>query len=113
MQFYLKVQSNFTLTYVPNNFQQFNPGLASCSCFIYTYVFNFYIAFHDKSLNIYKIEPKFYKTLLEKKHNSTLQKMRYDTNTIKIINKEAQKIISNLKIPGKTLKFHQQDAFII
>ena len=64
------------------------------------------IAFADKSLNIYKVEPKYYKKLLEE--NITANYKKCDSNAIEIINKEAQKIISNLKIPGKIPKLQQQ-----
>ena len=44
--------------------------------------------------------------------NITANYKKCDSNAIEIINKEAQKIISNLKIPGKIPKLQQQDAFI-
>ena len=67
-------------------------------------------AFADKSLNIYKIEPKYNKKLLEEKIIAIYKKC--DSNAVEIVfKKEAQKIISNLKTPGKIQKL-QQDAFI-
>jgi len=59
---------------------------------------------------IYIYIPKYYKKLLEE--NITANYKKCDSNAIEIINKEAQKIISNLKIPGKIPKLQQQDAFI-
>ena len=68
------------------------------------------IAFADKSLNIYKIEPQYYKKLL--KENITANYKKCDSNAVEIIHKEAQETINNLKIPSKIPKLQQQDAFI-
>ena len=66
--------------------------------------------FADKTNNVYKYRPEEYKKLLH--DNITKDYKKAPSNTLDLINKEAQQIITNNRIKGKIPKLDDSSAFI-
>ena len=65
----------------------------------------------DKSTNLYKVSPMQYKKLLSNSITTSYQKIK-DDSILDDIDKEAKKILQNLKLEDRIECFPQRDAFI-